>query len=1097
MKVDRVFVPEGTNPFDMFRYENYDYELRHGVTDEVLMRLGDCEVPAHWSKNAKDVLINKYFRKGGVPLEVSPKATTNMPQWLWPHTAKQGVKIGGEKSVKQVIHRMVSHWTYVGLKNGYFNATEEEVKAAITDTIVDDSKKTSVYVALRDVNAKAFYDENVYIMLNQMAAPNSPQWFNTGLWWAYGITGEPQGHFYVELPHRMSQIPEGFSKEGLFQGSKSVADSFLEQHTMPSPNAYERVQAHACFILRLEDNMCLENGILSWYEREGRIFKYGSGAGANVSNLRATGEPLSGGGKSSGSMSWIMVADRSAGSIKSGGVTRRAAKMVCMDLDHPDIMQFIDCKTASEAAAAALVTGSGIIKTCCQGIMDIVTEMITRSDKPDRAYESIIASTTLQAAVTDALDAGVCANYIDKAIHLAMQGDTKWFGEEYDIDFEGKAYETVPYQNANHSVRIPFEFYKAVDAGTEWATRWRTDKKAIAASRPAREIELAIAKACWISGDPGVQYDDTINDWNVTPKDGRINASNPCSEHMRLDASACNLASNRLMKFYDTTGRFNCAQFFHVVRLWVMVLDITNCMAHLPDAETALNVYSYRDIGLGYCDLGAVIMANGLAYNSKEGCALAAMLTALLQAEAHRTSALLAKELGAYPRFAMNKAAHQRVVRNTINAMNGDGSVGVHVQPVRLNKTDLCKAVGAAEADKLLGAANEAFAEAYAMANLTGYRNAEMTLLAPTGTISIVMDCDTTGVEPLLGLRVKKQLVGGGNMQLAPVGSVPLALAKLGYTQAAIDQISKDIAETGKVSAAINKADLPVFATSLGGNAIPWGAHLNMMAAVQPFLSGAISKTINMDKSATIEDVRAAFRAGHELALKSVAIYRDHSKLSQPLTLDVAKLAETTHPTSNNVTVTPAVHLSPVTPAGGRMRLDYMRNSGIDVCVALGPGHLYLHTVRYQDGRCAEIWATYTADQGIIQAMLSSLCRTANVGLQWGVPLKDYIQCWNDCTFEPFGIVYNHPFIKTAKSLVNLMARLLDYHELGETNLLDTKPDEGSTTTAAETALVHRTESTRVQLTGERCPQCGSIDYVTTGTRCKKCRTCGHQGGCG
>lgn len=1053
MKITRRFVPEGTDPFSMFEYEKHHCLIKHHVTGKVQCDY-TAEVPKHWSVNAKNIAISKYFRKGGVPGTTSTYLphgydSNSLPIWLRPATAAVSVT-GGETSIRQVIHRIVGHWAYTGFVNGYFD----------------------------EASAHAYYDENVYILLKQMAAPNSPQWFNTGLWWAYGITGPKQGHWYADESHNTKNF------------KKTPPELRRPVATKESPNAYERVQAHACFILTLDDTMFNgETGIFEWYSAEGRIFKYGSGSGVNASNLRGTGERLSGGGKSSGLMSWLKVCDYSAGAIKSGGTTRRAAKMVCLDIDHPDIEEFIRCKTKAEIAAASLVTGSAVISEMCQTIIDRVRAHAA-TYSPDKPDQDVLE------AMRDAATAKVPHNYIKKAEQLALLGYDKWPATPYNTEFEGEAYATVPFQNANHSVRLTHQFYKACDAGDLWFTKYRTDPM-VTKEYKARDLEWMIASEAWYSGDPGVQYHTNINDWNVTPNDGEIRASNPCSEHMRLDDSACNLASIKLMAFLGDDHSFMLQDFIHVIRLYQLTLDITVTMAHLPTRRVAENVFNYRDTGLGYCDLGALIMSLGIAYDSDQARALAAAITAMMQAHCHMVSAELAQSLGPYPRFWANKKQHIQRVENHIAAL-GDQEyefVGLTNPPKRI---DWEKIKDIIDVETWYTEADDTFCTSVVLAEENGYRNAQMSVLAPTGTISLIMDCDTTGVEPMLGLSVMKTLAGGGKMELAPARALTMGLKKLLDVSGGCGQIAANQIIDGTVAINVFDTSFPHAKTK---RAIRWEAHVLMMAAVQPFLSGAISKTINMPADSTIEDIRLAYRMGNDLGLKSLAVYRDGCKLSQPLNIpgieDIIPAQESATAIQSHMSTA----LSPDIPAGGRMLLGWQRNPGIDIKTKIGGGSLYLRTTRYPDGKCAEIWATYSSDQGIVSALLGTVCRTANRMLQWGIPLEEVIDIWRDTNFEPRGFIGEHPYIKTATSILNLISRLLDYHELGNTGALNIQPNArlGQTDADAVSAAIEKEPGTydRVKITGETCPNCGSQQYVISGANCKKCLQCGSAGGCG
>jgi ribonucleoside-diphosphate reductase alpha chain len=1193
MEFRRKFVPEGTDPFSLFEYESYDCIQENWKTKKIIFSQLGCEVPKAWSKNARDILITKYFRKGGIARITKFIHEDGVPHWLQRSEIANDTETCGETSVKQVVGRLVGHWTYVGFKEGYFDATEEQIKAipGYMTVVKLPEEHAKDAIKIREQNAKAFYDETVYMLLNQMAAPNSPQFFNTGLYWAYGIEGKAQGHQFTNLPTNTKDLDKGIWTGPI----KPLQENILKNYVEASPTSFKRVQGHACFILNVDDSMCSENGLLSWVTREGRIFKFGSGSGANISKVRGEKETLSGGGKSSGVMSFAKIADVSAGAIKSGGTTRRAAKMLVMNLDHPDIRTFVNCKLESEIDVANLVIGSKILTQSCQLLMDTIHAQYPTKDGLEIPLVTKVLETNAAVREVAALaaQAGVPHSYIAKAITMALSGIDKWPAEEHGMGFEDRAYTLVPWQNANNSVRIPFAFYDMVDADGKWSTTWRTTGD-VAWSIQARDLEREIATATWFSGDPGTQYHDNVNDWNVTPEDGEITASNPCSEHMRLDGSACNLASLRITQFV-INGTFDIEAFRHGVRIWQTILDITNTMAHLPDRDTAMGVYLYRDTGLGYADLGAYITSLGLAYDSDEARAVAAAVTALMHGEAHLTSALMAKELGAYPRFWANKEHHLRCVRNHIAGFDiFERFEGLHVAPPRMNWGDLEMAftkdgVITGLSDAFSDAIRNTYYKAYEIGEEYGFRNAEMTLLAPTGTIGILMDCDTTGVEPMLGLMAMKTLVGGGEMAIPVAKSVETALGVLGYTDFEASNIISYITQTKgaiPVSAGSPDADIAdphirpehrsVFQCSLSYDPnnppIAWQAHVKMMAAVQPFLSGAISKTVNMPSESTIEDVLQANRLSHDLALKAVAIYRDGSKLSQPLNLstfiekEVAKDdAEPTPIEEPKKIVVDMSSLPPrpdrsasglgtekvLSPASGewpagpafaqgatpepvsppqiekRIKLPSIRESGIDVAVEIEDGTLYVKTSRYPDGKVGEIWATYSAASGdLIDDLLDNLCRTANIALQYGVPLKAIVKGWRETKFEPNGLTGGHPYIKNYKSILNLIARIIGYHELGDTNGLQVKPPAelkpvGSewVPTPIELPKVYRENKTVLfgdplppydkmppappldvvssAARGEECKNCGNDTVYPNGAGCKKCTSCGEAGGCG
>jgi ribonucleoside-diphosphate reductase alpha chain len=633
----RRFTKEGISPFDMFEYD-YRTSIIKNPTGEVLFEMNNVEVPKQWSQIATDILAQKYFRKAGIP---QPDGS-----------------LGRETSAKQVAHRMANCWRVWGERFNYFNSEKD---------------------------ARVFYEELVYSILNQACVPNSPQWFNTGLHESYGITGKPQGHYFVD-----------------------AKDAKLKKST----SAYERPQPHACFILSVDDDLVNDGGIMDLWIREARIFKYGSGVGTNFSRIRGEGEKLSGGGTSSGLMSFLKIGDRSAGAIKSGGTTRRAAKMVCLDLDHPEIMSFINWKMEEEKKVGALVAAG------------------------------------------------------------------------YDNSYEGEAYLTVSGQNSNNSVRIPNEFFKVLEENGDWELKARTNGK-VMKKIPAREVWNQINYAAWRCADPGTQYDTTINEWHTCPQGGRINASNPCSEYMFLDNTACNLASANLMKFFDTEKNiFDVEGFAYTCRLWTTVLEISVLMAQFPSKEVAQLSYDYRTLGLGFANLGTMLMVSGIPYDSEKARGIAGAISAIMTGASYKTSAELASVLGAFPEYEKNREDMLRVMRNHRAAAYDASDVyeGLSLKPVGIN-AKYCP-------DYLLSAACKAWDDAVELGEKYGYRNAQTTVIAPTGTIGLVMDCDTTGVEPDFALVKFKKLSGGGYFKIINQ-SVPQALKNLGYTPKAIDTIIK------------------------------------------------------------------------------------------------------------------------------------------------------------------------------------------------------------------------------------------------------------------------------------------------------------------
>ncbi|HVB15577.1 MAG TPA: vitamin B12-dependent ribonucleotide reductase, partial [Stellaceae bacterium] len=934
MHIARRFTIAGRDPYETVPFRSASSEIRNPDGSVVFAAEG-IEVPAEWSQVACDILAQKYLRKAGVPLRLAAVEEEGVPEWLWRHTGDAAAlaslpkaeRSGGESSARQCFDRLAGTWTYWGWKGGYFD-TEED--------------------------ACAFFDEMRLMLARQMGAPNSPQWFNTGLYWAYGIDGPAQGHYYVD---------------------------YITGKVRASDSAYEHPQPHACFIQSVADDLVNEGGIMDLWVREARLFKYGSGTGSNFSKLRGDGEKLSGGGRSSGLMSFLKIGDRAAGAIKSGGTTRRAAKMVIVDADHPDIEAYIDWKVVEEQKVAALVAGSKLAARHLNLIMAACRD--TEAEDPfDPAKNP-----ALKREIRAARRAMIAENYVQRVIQFARQGFTEIDFRTYDTDWDSEAYLTVAGQNSNNSVRVANDFLERVERGADWQLIRRTDGK-VSKTLPASALWDRIAHAAWASADPGLQFDTTINDWHTCPESGRINASNPCSEYMFLDDTACNLASLNLLAFRDPNGagdgNFAVGDFQHAVRLWTLVLEISVMMAQFPAREIARLSYAYRTLGLGYANLGGLLMAMGIAYDSEAGRAIAASVTALLTGISYATSAEMAGELGAFPGFAKNREAMLRVIRNHRRAAwseTGAAYEGLAIPPVPLD------AAGCPD-QPLVAAARAAWDAALALGEKHGFRNAQATVIAPTGTIGLVMDCDTTGIEPDFALVKFKKLAGGGYFKIIN-RLVPQALRTLGYGDAEIAEIERYALGCGTLKGApgINHESLAVkgfdaaaltaleaaLATAFdikfafnkwtlgeaflverlgiapdrladagfdllaalgfsraeveGANTWCCGAmtlegaphlspshlavfdcanpcgpsgtrsisaegHIRMMAAAQPFITGAISKTINMQNSATVEDCKAAYMLAWRLGLKATALYRDGSKLSQPLSAQLIESDE-------------------------------------------------------------------------------------------------------------------------------------------------------------------------------------------------------------
>jgi len=1001
MHLLRRFTTEGQDPFTAFQFVPRTSRIAN-PDGKVVFEMKDLLAPEGWSQVAVDVLAQKYFRRAGLPARGERVAEAGVPEWLQASRPADGdPRAGHETDARQVFRRLAGCWTYWVWKGGYFSA---------------------------EGDARAFHDEVCHMLAAQMAAPNSPQWFNTGLHWAYGIEGPPQGHYFV--------------------------DPATGQVTR-STSAYERPAPHACFIQSVSDDLVNEGGIMDLWVREARIFKYGSGTGSNFSSWRGEGEPLSGGGKSSGLMSFLKIGDRAAGAIKSGGTTRRAAKMVILDLDHPDIEDFVNWKVIEEQKVAALVTGSKLLNRHLNAVMKACHGGTRPADRFDPARNADLGK-----AVADARAALVPLNYVERVIQLARQGFTALHVEEYDTDWNSKAYATVSGQNSNNSVRVSNAFMDAVRKDGPWHLYWRTElEKARAEGRDpkprrtlqARDLWDQIAYAAWACADPGVQYDTTINEWHTCPADGRINASNPCAEYMHLDDTACNLASLNLLKFYGAdSGRFDVDSFRYACRLWTLILEISVYMAQFPSVPVARKSYDFRTLGLGYANLGALLMVQGIPYDSPEGRAWCGAVTALLHAAAYATSAEIAAEVGPFPRYAANRDAMLRVVRNHRRAAASapkEEYEGLTITPVGIEPRH-CP-------DYLLDAARRECDRMLELGEKYGYRNSQLTVIAPTGTIALVMDCDTTGVEPDFALVKFKKLAGGGYFKIINA-SVPAALTRLGYTPKQVDEIVRhcrgaatlqgcphvnpaSLKARGFTDAALARieAQLPgVFELSFAFNRWALGddflqeklhltpeqldapgfdllaalgftreqvaeangyvcgtmtvegaphlrpehypvfdcankcgktgrrflsaeSHIRMMAAAQPFISGAISKTINMPHAAAVEDIKQAYLLSWQLCLKANALYRDGSKLSQPLNtvadapdLSAAEAAALAGPEAEPLKVAEKIVYRYL---AHRRRLPD-RRAGYTQKSRVGNHKIYLRTGEYTDGTLGEIF---------------------------------------------------------------------------------------------------------------------------------------------
>ncbi len=1079
MRIERHFTKASQGAYDAITFKKTDVVMKNPDGSAVFEALG-TEVPEHWSQVATDVLAQKYFRKAGVAAKLKKVEENSVPSWLWRSVPDEAAlaklpeaeRNVGEISSKQVFDRLAGAWTYWGWKGGYFDKEDD---------------------------AKTFFDEMRFMLASQMAAPNSPQWFNTGLHWAYGIDGPSQGHFYVD--------PD-------------------TQQLTKSQSAYERPQPHACFIQSVKDDLVNEGGIMNLWEREARLFKYGSGTGSNFSDLRGNGERLSGGGKSSGLMSFLKIGDRAAGAIKSGGTTRRAAKMVVVNIDHPDIEEFINWKVLEEQKVAAIVTGS---KVCSKHLKAIMKACQT-GESESRFNPS--DNPVLKQAMRDAHKALVPDNYIQRVVQFAKQGYSNIEFPEYDTDWDSEAYLTVSGQNSNNSVRITNEFLEAVEHDKPWYLLSRKSGKVTKEVR-ARDLWESIGYAAWACADPGLQYDTTVNEWHTCLASGRINASNPCSEYMFLDDTACNLASINLLKFKTDGGSFDIKSFEYATRLWTIVLEISVAMAQFPSKEIAKLSYEFRTLGLGYANIGGLLMATGVAYDSDEGRAIAGAISAIMTGVSYATSAEMAKELGAFSRYSENKEHMQRVMRNHRRAALGEdaGYEGLSILPVPL---DIPNCPDSA----LVKAAKKAWDNALMLGEKYGYRNAQATCIAPTGTIGLVMDCDTTGIEPDFAMVKFKKLAGGGYFKIINQ-QVPEGLKFLGYTPKQIKEITdyavgrgtlkdapgvnhaalrakgfddetlakieKALASAFEIKFAFNKwslgeefcknklkltdAQLNDFTfdmlASLGFSkadveaaneyccgtmtvegaphlreehlavfdcANPCGkkgkrflsakSHIHMMAAVQPYISGAISKTINMPNSATVEECKDAYLLSWKLCLKANALYRDGSKLSQPLNAAIAaELADEEEDVKHSETqalrqpgkVAERI-VERIIRATERERLPE-RRKGYTQKAAVGGHKVYLRTGEYEDGRLGEIFVDMHKEGAAFRSLMNNFAIAVSIGLQYGVPLDEFVDAFTFTRFEPSGMVEGNETIKMSTSILDYIFRELAISYLGRDDL--------------------------------------------------------------
>uniref|UniRef100_UPI003515002A vitamin B12-dependent ribonucleotide reductase n=1 Tax=Cognatishimia sp. TaxID=2211648 RepID=UPI003515002A len=1026
MQIQRRFTTAGQDAYADLEFLKTTSEIRN-PDGSIVFKLDDVEVPTSWSQVASDVIAQKYFRKAGVPSKLKKVKEKDVPEFLWRSVPADGAEMGGETSSKQVFDRLAGAWAYWGWKGGYFT-TEED--------------------------ARAYFDEMRHMLATQRAAPNSPQWFNTGLHWAYGIDGPAQGHHYVDY------------KTGKLTKSKS---------------SYEHPQPHACFIQSVSDDLVNDGGIMDLWVREARLFKYGSGTGTNFSSLRGEGESLSGGGKSSGLMGFLKIGDRAAGAIKSGGTTRRAAKMVICDADHPDVEEFINWKVREEQKVASIVAGSKMHEAKLNDIFAAIrgwdgsTEDAVDPKKNDQ----------LKSAIRGAKKVSIPETYVKRVLDYAKQGYDSIEFPTYNTDWDSEAYASVSGQNSNNSIRVTDSFLKAVKDDADWELIRRTDGS-VAKTIKARDLWEQVGHAAWACADPGIQFHDTVNAWHTCPEDGQIRGSNPCSEYMFLDDTACNLASMNLLTFLKD-GEFQADDYVHATRLWTVTLEISVMMAQFPSKEIAQLSYDFRTLGLGYANIGGLLMNMGYGYDSDEGRALCAALTAVLTGVSYATSAEMAGELGAFSGHKRNADHMLRVIRNHRNAAYGatEGYEELAVKPVPLDLANIPD-------QKLANLAMSSWDQALELGEKHGYRNAQVSVIAPTGTIGLVMDCDTTGIEPDFALVKFKKLAGGGYFKIIN-RSVPSALAKLGYKSSEIEEIIAYAvghgslgnapainpttlaghgfgeAELAKVEGALgaafdirfvfnhftlgeefvtktlgvpaaklvdpefnllrhlgfSKADIDAVNDHVCGTMTLEGApflkeehyhifdcanpcgkkgkrylsvdsHITMMAAAQSFISGAISKTINMPNDATIEDCQKAYELSWSLGVKANALYRDGSKLSQPLAAalieddeEAEEILESGTPQQKAAVIAEKIVEKVVIKevmAKSREKMPE-RRKGYTQKAVVGGHKVYLRTGEYSDGALGEIFIDMHKEGAGFRAMMNNFAIAVSVGLQYGVPL--------------------------------------------------------------------------------------------------------------
>ena len=1201
MKFTRQFTKNNDDAYSGLEFKTTTSEIKN-PDGTIVFSAPNIEVPANYSQVAADIIAQKYFRKAGIPTYVKKIEENDVPSWLWrsePDAIKlshlpEDKRFKGEESAKQVFDRLAGTWTYWGWKGNYF--TKEE-------------------------DAKIYFDEMRYMLAAQMCAPNSPQWFNTGLHWAYGIDGPSQGHHYVD---------------------------FKTKKLVKSKSSYEHPQPHACFIQSVKDDLVNEGGIMDLWVREARLFKYGSGTGTNFSKLRGSTEGLSGGGRSSGMMSFLRIGDRAAGAIKSGGTTRRAAKMVTVDVDHPDIEEYINWKVVEEQKVAALVAGSKLTGKNLKSVMDACN--LSNYKDEERINPKI--NIELKKAILNCRAVMIPENYIQRVIQFAKQGFKDIEFQTYDTDWDSEAYLTVSGQNSNNSVRVSNDFLEKVSQKSKWDLIRRTDG-GVHKTIEAADLWSKISEAAWACADPGLQYDTTINEWHTCPEAGRINASNPCSEYMFIDDTACNLASINLLQFKKDDASFDIEAYEYTTRLWTLTLEISVMMAQFPSKEIAQRSYEYRTLGLGYANIGGLLMSWGIAYDSDEGRSICAALTSIMTGISYATSAEIAGELGAFPKYKENAKHMLKVIRNHKRASEGKTRdyEDLSINPVPLMAQDCPD-------QKLIVAAKEAWSKALSLGEKNGYRNAQATVIAPTGTIGLVMDCDTTGIEPDFAMVKFKKLAGGGYFKIIN-RVVPEALAYLGYNADQIDDMQRYAVGTGSLKDCqaishnaliskgftekeinliedslasafdikfvfnqftlgaefckeklgmsseqmndftfnmleflgftseeidvanihvcgamtlegaphLNKDHLAVFDCAnvcgrIGKRFLSVDSHIKMMAAAQSFISGAISKTINMPNDATIDDCSDAYMLSWQLGIKANALYRDGSKLSQPLNsalLDEDDIDEDNDNITNEEDITKRTSqvVEKIVERFVQTERDKLphRRKGYTQKATVGGHKVYLRTGEYESGKLGEIFVDMHKEGAAFRSLMNNFAIAVSIGLQYGVPLEEYVEAFTFTRFEPQGMVTGNDTIKMSTSILDYIFRELAISYLDRNDLGHVGPEdlESSTTGSGghknlisekvasrgfvrrelkvvsggnnNVTMMPQTTSLKEDVTnepnqedtvvinnqapnlaqeieakikgyeGEACGECGNFTLVRNGT-CMKCNTCGATSGC-